>query len=60
MERISTHSAREDGDKASIWAWSAAISISTHSAREDGDCISTHIILIPIISTHSAREDGDL
>ena len=70
---ISTHSAREDGDRMDECTIETC-GISTHSAREDGDgmplgsemCIrdrtycDTDSIHCSGISTHSAREDGDL
>ena len=56
--KISTHSAREDGD-ALYLTLSAVQSISTHSAREDGDWTTGSLLPTLIISTHSAREDGD-
>ena len=37
MRKISTHSAREDGDNEEFFADKNAMDISTHSAREDGD-----------------------
>ena len=55
---ISTHSAREDGDKLNNGK-SLTNTISTHSAREDGDEMLQKFCDIWDISTHSAREDGD-
>ena len=57
--RISTHSAREDGDDEPNLMSDHIKAISTHSAREDGDAISFNNFLFFTISTHSAREDGD-
>ena len=57
---ISTHSAREDGDK-NRYVIILTNSISTHSAREDGDDAEHNMDDDAyLISTHSAREDGDV
>ena len=46
---ISTHSAREDGDLATVIKYVGRIAISTHSAREDGDNAFTSMVSSPPI-----------
>ena len=58
--RISTHSAREDGDKISVYNYTyIRIFQPTPPARTETHPIFDMYVLLAI-STHSAREDGDL
>ena len=57
--RISTHSAREDGDKISVYNYTyIRIFQPTPPARTETHPIFDMYVLLAI-STHSAREDGD-